>query len=56
MHAVWQVDSAWLSGDREGARRMSRQARGWNLAGMISGVIAYVMIVIVAVIVNVSLA
>ena len=43
------MDSAWASGDRSGARRMSAAARGWNIAGMIVGGIVYVLIVVSAV-------
>ena len=43
-----QVDSAWATGDREGARRSSAMARGWSLAGIIFGVVLYVVLVVVA--------
>lgn len=49
-----KVDSLWLSGSREEAMRRSRQARLWNLVGMITGVVLYVFIVVLAVAVNVS--
>ena len=49
-----QVDSAWLSGDHEGARRLSGSARMWNIVGIVAGVILYVVIVVAAVIANVA--
>ena len=44
-----QVDSAWASGDRDGARRLSAAARHWNIAGMIVGSILYVLVVIASI-------
>ena len=44
-----QVDSVWASGDRDGARRLSAAARGWNIAGMIVGGTVYVLAVIASV-------
>lgn len=49
-----QVDSSWLSGDHEGARRLSSLARIWNIVGIVVGVILYVLVVIIAVAVNVA--
>ena len=45
----FQVDSAWASGDRDGARRLSAAARGWNIAGMIFGGVVWVLVVVSAV-------
>jgi len=44
-----QVDSSWVAGDREGARRHSAAARGWNIAGIVVGVVVYVCAVIAVV-------
>lgn len=43
------MDSAWASGDRDGARRLSAVARGWNIAGFVVGTIVYVVAVASAV-------
>jgi len=32
-----KVDSLWLSGQQEEARRRSLQARNWNVLGMVIG-------------------
>ncbi len=50
-----QVDSAWLRGDRDEAHRCSRQARLWNIVGMVAGVVTYVVAVVLSVGVNVAL-
>lgn len=47
-----QVDSAWLNGDHDGARRLSNSARMWNIVGIVLGVILYVVIVIAVVAAN----
>ena len=44
-----QVDSAWAAGDRDGSRRFSSVARGWNIAGIVVGVVVYVCLVIAVV-------
>ena len=49
-----QVDSAWAAGDREGSRRYSSAARGWNIAGMVVGVVLYVCVIIGAVVGSVA--
>jgi len=43
-----------MRGDRVEAHNRSRQARLWNIIGMVAGVVTYVGVVIVAVSVNVS--
>lgn len=48
-----QVDSAWLSGDHDGARRHSNSARMWNIVGIIVGVVLYVLVVVAVVVANV---
>ena len=50
-----QVDTAWLNGDHDGARRHSTSARTWNIVGIVVGVILYVLIVIAAVVSNVAI-
>ena len=49
-----QVDTAWLNGDHDGARRLSTSARTWNIVGIVVGVILYVIVVIAAVAANVA--
>ena len=49
-----QVDTAWLNGDHEGARRLSTSARTWNIVGIVVGVILYVLIVVAVVAANVA--
>lgn len=44
-----QVDSAWASGNRDQARRLSAMARGWNIAGFIGGTVVYLIAVASAV-------
>lgn len=41
-----QVDSAWNSGDRQRAQQRSGAARGWSMAGIVFGVVAYIIIVV----------
>ena len=41
-----QVDSAWLRGDHENARRLSRSAKMWSLSAIIVGVVVYVIAVV----------
>lgn len=48
-----KVDSLWLSGQREEARRLSVRARHWNMAGIIVGVVVLVVAVVVIVVSNV---
>lgn len=36
------MDSAWNVGDREGSRRASNNAKNWNIAGIITGVVLFV--------------
>ena len=53
-----QVDSAWNSGDQEGAKRSAQTAKKWNIAAVVSGIIIVVVgivVVIIAVAVSVSL-
>lgn len=49
-----QVDSAWAAGDRDGSRRLSSAARGWNIAGIVVGVVVYVCIIVSVVAVTVT--
>ena len=44
-----QVDSAWAAGDRDGSRRFSSAARGWNIAGIVVGVVVYVCLIVAVV-------
>ncbi len=38
-----QVNSAWLRGDQDEAHRCSRQARLWNIVGIVVGVVMLVV-------------
>ena len=44
-----QVDSEWSHGDHQGAYDASRMARGWGIAGIITGIITKAIIVFVVV-------
>ena len=48
-----QVDSAWNTGDREGAKRAAQTAKNWNIVGIVSGIITIVLTVIISVVVGV---
>ena len=48
-----QVDSAWNTGDREGAKRAAQTAKNWNIVGIVSGIITIVLSVIISVVVGV---
>ena len=45
-----QVDSAWNSGDQEGAKRSAQIAKKWNIAAVVSGIIIVVVGVITVII------
>lgn len=48
-----KVDTMWLNGQREEARRRSMQARNWNILGMVIGVVLFVLTVVLIVVGNV---
>ena len=41
-----QSDSAWASGDSARARRLSAAARGWNVAGIVFGVVVWLLVIL----------
>lgn len=47
---IEQVDSAWNSGDREGAKRAAQTAKNWNIAGVVSGIIAIVLSIVIGIV------
>ena len=48
-----QVDSEWSRGNHQGAHDASRMARGWGLAGIITGILIIVVCVVVFIVVPV---
>ena len=50
----WQVDSAWVAGDRVGARQNSSRAKAWSLGGIAFGVAFYVVVVVLVVALRVA--
>ena len=44
-----QSDSAWATGDRVRARRLSAAARGWNVSGIVFGVVVWLVVVLTSV-------
>ena len=48
-----QVDSAWNSGDPEGARCAAQTAKNWNIGALVSGIVTLVLVIIVAIVIPV---
>ena len=48
-----QVDSAWNSGDPEGARCAAQTAKNWNIGALVSGIVTLVLAIIVAIVIPV---
>jgi len=53
-HTHTQVDSAWNSGDQEGAKRSAQIAKKMNIAAVVSGIISYVVAIVISVIIGVA--
>ena len=47
IHVRVQVDSAYYRGDILGAQSASRSARNWNIAGIIFGSVALVVVIVI---------
>ena len=55
LHTHTQVDSAWNSGDREGAKRSADLAKKLNIAALISGIITIVGTIVAVIVIPIIL-
>ena len=50
-----QADSEWSNGKYEEAKRSSRIARNWAIAGVITGTVVTIIVVVIFIVVPVSM-